>query len=149
MSTERITSSDERSLAGLAHASIVLGLFTNGVGGILAALVIWLTQREKSAYVAAQALQALVYQVLVLAVTMAAWCCWGALWMAMIFVPLFADPAAFEASPPATLWAGLFLMVVPLAIWAVTILYGLWGAARCLGGHDFEYAIVGSWLRGR
>lgn len=149
MSTERITSSDERTLAGLAHASIVLGLFTNGVGGILAALVIWLTQREKSAYVAAQALQALVYQVLVLAVTMAAWCCWGALWMAMIFVPLFADPAAFEASPPATLWAGLFLMVVPLAIWAVTILYGLWGAARCLGGHDFEYAIVGSWLRGR
>ncbi|HDH09679.1 MAG TPA: DUF4870 domain-containing protein, partial [Chloroflexi bacterium] len=39
---------DERLMAALAHASIILGPFTSGVGGIVAALVIWLTQREKS-----------------------------------------------------------------------------------------------------
>jgi hypothetical protein len=44
------------------------------------------------------------------------------------------------------LWAGLILMIVPLSIWGLTILYGLWGAARCLGGHDFKYAIIGNWL---
>jgi hypothetical protein len=31
-------------------------------------------------------------------------------------------------------------------IWGVFIVYGLYGAARCFGGHDFQYAIVGKWL---
>lgn len=148
MSMEETVRRDERTLAGLAHGSIVLGLFTNGVGGILAALVIWLTQKEKSPYTAGQALQALVYQTIVLGITMAAWCCWGFLWMGMIFVPLFANPVSEEAML-AGVWGGMFLMVVPLGIWAVTILYGLWGAARCLGGHDFRYIIIGNWLENR
>jgi uncharacterized Tic20 family protein len=137
---------DEKVLAGLAHGSILLGLFTNGVGGVVAALVIWLLQKQKSAYVAAQALQALVYQTVVFLVTMAAWCCWGVLWMAMILPPVIANPAAYETTPPPGLWSGLILMVVPLGIWGLTILYGLWGAARCLGGHDFRYAVLGKWL---
>ena len=106
MSKDNPVSKDERTLAALAHASIILGLFTNGVGGLITALLIWLTQREDSDYVANQSLQALVYQAVVLLVTMTAWCCWGALWMAMIFVPLFADPAVYEAAPPAGLWVG-------------------------------------------
>jgi uncharacterized Tic20 family protein len=149
MYTEAEVSRDEQTLAALAHASIILGLFTNGVGGLLTALVIWLTQREKSAYVANQSLQAMVYQAAVFLVTMTAWCCWGALWMAMTFVPLIADPAAFEAAPPAGLWAGLLLMVVPFSIWGVSILYGLWAAVRCFGGHDFKYPIIGNWAESR
>jgi uncharacterized Tic20 family protein len=146
MGDETTRTQDERNLAGLAHGSILLGIFTNGIGGILAALVIWLVQKEKSAYVAAQALQALVYQSLVWLVTMVAWCCWGALWMAMILVPLIANPGAYDAAPPAGMWLGLFLMAVPFGIWGLTILYGLYGAVRCFGGHDFRYAIIGNWL---
>jgi hypothetical protein len=41
---------------------------------------------------------------------------------------------------------GLLLMVVPFGIWGLTILYGLYGAVRCYGGHDFKYAIIGDWL---
>jgi hypothetical protein len=55
-------------------------------------------------------------------------------------------PLEYDTSPPPGLWAGLILMIVPLGIWGLTILYGLWGAARCLGGHDFKYAIIGNWL---
>ncbi len=33
-------SKDERTLAGLAHGSILLGTFTSGMGGIIAALII-------------------------------------------------------------------------------------------------------------
>lgn len=147
MSENRTISQDDRILAGLAHGSILLGPFTNGLGGIVAALVIWLIQKEKSAYVAYQALQALVYQSVTFLVTMIAWCCWGGLWMVMTLTPLFANPEAYETAPPAGLWAGLVLMIVPLAIWVLTILYGLWGAVRCLGGHDFRYIIIGKWLK--
>ncbi len=140
------TTQDERVLAALAHGSIVLGTFTSGLGGILAALVIWLAQKEKSAYVAGQALQSLVYQVAVFLVTMVAWCCWGFLYMMMIMVPLMSNPMAYEVTPPAGLWVGLLLMIVPFAIWGLTILYGLWAAVRCLKGDDFKYAIIGRWL---
>ena len=149
MSENTTVKQDEKVLAGLAHGSILLGIFTNGIGGVVAALVIWLLQKEKSAYAASQALQALVYQVVTFLVTMLAWCCWGALWMIMLLPPLFANPEAYQYTPPAGLWIGLFLMVVPLGLWGLSILYGLWGAARCLGGHDFKYVIIGKWLEGQ
>ncbi|UCC86490.1 MAG: DUF4870 domain-containing protein [Anaerolineales bacterium] len=146
MSDQAAIKQDERMLAGLAHGSVLLGLFTNGVGGIGTALVIWLTQKEKSAYVKAQAVQALIYQVVTLIVTMLAWCCWGGLWMALLLPPILANPDAYDKSPPASMWVGLVLMVVPFGIWGLTMLYGLWGAARCLGGHNFKYIGIGNWL---
>jgi uncharacterized Tic20 family protein len=146
MNEQMAVNQDEKTLAGLAHGSILLGLFTNGVGGIVAALVIWATQKEKSAYVAAQALQAMVYQGITFLITMLTWCCWGILYTLLIVVPLISNPGAYTDAPPAGLWVGLLLMVVPFGIWGLTILYGLYGAVRCLGGHDFKYAIIGNWL---
>jgi uncharacterized Tic20 family protein len=146
MTEQSAVSQDERVLAGLAHGSILLSVFTSGVGGIVAALLIWLIQKEKSAYVAAQALQALVYQIMAFLVTMLVWCCWGVLWMLLFLPPLLSNPNAYQTNPPAGLWVGLVLMVIPFGVWGLTILYGLWGAVRCLGGHDFEYVLVGNWL---
>ena len=146
MSEKSTITQDERVLAALAHGSIFLGIFTSGIGGIVTALVIWLVQKEKSAYVAAQALQALVYQVVTFLITMLAWCCWGLLWTLMILVPVISNPAAYETALPAGFWGGLLLIIVPLGIWGVAILYGLWAAARCLGGHDFEYVLIGRWV---
>ena len=146
MSEKVVPNKDEKNMAGLAHGSILLGLFTNGVGGIVTALVIWFTQKEKSDYVAGQSLQALVYQALAFSIVMLTWCCWGALYMAMIMLPLLANPGAYETSPPASLWLGLFLMVVPMGIGVLTTLYGLYGSLRCFGGHDFKYVLIGNWL---
>jgi len=80
---------EERVLAGLAHGSVLLGPLTNGVGGIVTTLVVWLIQRDKSAYVAFQALQALVYQVVAFFFTGLVTCCWFAVWMLM-WVPTMA-----------------------------------------------------------
>lgn len=146
MSEEMAPTQNAKTLAALAHGSILLGLFSNGVGGIVAALIIWATQKDKAPYAAAQALQSMVYQGVTFVITMMAWCCWGILYTVMIMVPLMADPAAYEAAPPASLWVGLILMIVPLALWGVMIVYGLYGAARCLAGRDFRYAIIGNWL---
>lgn len=146
MAQEVEITQNERGLAGLAHGSILLGIFTGGIGGIVTALIIWLTQKEKSPYVAGQALQALVYQSVTYLLTMAVWCCWGLCWVAAIIQPLIADPAAYETTPPVTLWLGLIFMIIPFAVWGLIILYGLYGAARGFAGADFKYVIVGDWL---
>lgn len=137
---------DEKTLAALAHGSILIGLMSNGMGGIIAALVIWIIQKEKSAYVAAQALQALVYQAVAFLLIMITWCCWGVLYTILILAPIISNPGAYDSTPPAGLWVGLVLMIVPFGIWGLTILYGLYGAARCLGGRDFKYGVIGNWL---
>lgn len=146
MIEQTVPRQNEKVLAAASHGSILLGLLTNGIGGVVAALVIWLTQKERSAYVAGQALQALVFQGFTTIVTMVAWCCWGFLWVALIIPPLVANPEAYENAVPAGFWVGLGLLAIPLAIWVATTAYGLWGAVRCLGGHDFKYAIIGNWL---
>ncbi len=146
MSQGKAIAKDEEVMAALAHGSILLGVITSGFGGIVAALAIWLIEKEKSAYAAFQAFQALIYQVVTFVLTMLAWCCWFVVWMLMFLPPLLANPDAYQEVPPAGMWIGLLLMVVPMGFWGLTILYGLWGAVRCLGGHDFRYAIVGRWL---
>jgi len=149
MNEEHVSTQEERVLAALAHGSILLGIFTNGIGGIAASLVVWLIQKEKSAYAAGQALQALVYQVATMVLTWSVWGCWGCAWMGLLLPPLMANPDAYQTTPPAGLWVGLILMIVPLGITGLTVLYGLWGAVRCLSGHDFKYAIIGRWLEGQ
>ena len=139
-------SNNERMLAALAHGSILLGVFTSGIGGIAAALVIWLTQREKSPYVAAQSLQALVYQTAVLLLSTLAFFCWGMMWVAFLLPAIWADPACCQSEPPPGLFAGLCLLICPLSLWFATIAYGIWGALRCIGGHDFKYVFIGNWL---
>ncbi len=149
MSDHTVASQDERVLAGLAHGSILLGVLTNGVGGIAAALVIWLSQKEKSVFVSTQALQALVYQVVTTVIGLLVWCFWGLLLLALVLPPVISDPDAYESAPPDSLWVGLALMVVPLGIWGLTVLYGLYGAVSSLGGRDFKYVIIGDWLKSR
>ena len=44
---------------------------------------------------------------------------------------------------------GIYAFLVPFIIGGLTIFYGLWGAVRTLGGHEFNYAIIGDWLKKR
>jgi len=127
---------DERIMSALSHGSIVL--FGTGV---IAAIVIWVTQKEKSAYIAFQALQATVYQLIGLVVVMLGWCCWTALYF-LSMIPLIAA-ADSGGDPPAVFWLSLMLMFVPLAVMGLWVLGGLWGAVRTLQGRDFRYLILG------
>ena len=139
---------DERVLAGIAHASIVLNLLTGGFGGIIAALVIWLTQRKDSAWVGFQAFQAAVYQLLGLAVSFISIMCWFVLWFGSL-IPVMANPNQYSDAPPAGFFASFALLCVPLIIGILWTIYGLWGALRAWQGEDFRYTLLGDTLAGR
>jgi uncharacterized Tic20 family protein len=151
---QRALTQDERTMAALAHASVVLtfviALGSGGLGGLLGVLVpllIWLTYKEKSAYVSFQALQATVFQavsilvmVIVVAVSIvlivAGWTISGALTAVLIGLCLM--PFAVLI----TVVLALLVLILPLA----QLGYGLYAAYETYQGRDFRYWLIGETL---
>ena len=134
-------SPDERTWASLAHASALLNLF-GGIGGIIAALVIWLVEREKSAWVGFQALQALVFQAAVVVITV----------LVVVVVWVVGFVISF-----ATIGIGTFVAVPVMilvffggfAMMAAGMVYACYGAYQIYQGREFRYRWVADWLQQR
>jgi uncharacterized Tic20 family protein len=134
-------SNDERTLAALAHASIVLN--SAGLVGLVAAAVIWATQRERSAYVRGHALQALVYQGVVLVLSLVLVLSWGAC-VALSLLPMALRPDLYsQGDLPGPFWLALSGMIIPIVLGVVATLWGLFGAIQAYRARPFFYALVG------
>ncbi len=133
------TTQDERVMAALAHAAIILPNI-----GVIVPLVIWLTQKDKSRFVAFQALQALAYHVVLIAGWFVAIGCF----IASIFGLVFAINSSSSGSEFGFLvpFLGIgFIVFVSLGF----VIYGLIGAVMTLQGQDFRYVLIGDWLSHR
>jgi uncharacterized Tic20 family protein len=121
----------------LAHLSTLLNLAT-GFGGPIAALIIYLVYKDRSRFVAYQALQALVFQLI--------WWCGGGLliglmWaivgvLSAIIIGIVLIPVAACITP--------ILVLLPVG----ALVYGIIGAVQVSQGQDFKYWLVGDWVRG-
>ena len=131
------TLSDERLMAAIAHGSVVV----TGPG-IVVGVLIWLTQKEKSPYAAAQAMQAAVYQLLGTIAVVALWIAYS-IFVTIACIPIFQNPAQYENTLPPLFWPSMASMVIPFAVMVVWWLYGLWGALQCWRGEEFRYAFIG------
>jgi len=127
-----LSPSDERTWAMLAHLSVLINLFT-GILGPVVAFVIYIVFKERSRYVAYQALQSLLLQLIVWvgggAIIGAAWAVSGLLAAVLI---------GFLLMPFACL-----LSFVPL----IAPIYGIIGALKTSQGEDFKYYLIGDWVR--
>ena len=133
-------SSEERLMAAIAHAAVVV------FGpGILVGVFIWLTQKEKAAYASKQGLQAAVFQLIGMIVTMVLWVVWG-IFYALTWIPFVNNPELLDGPPPPIFWIGMISMVVPLLVMLAWSLYGLWGAVQAFRGQDFRYILIGKLL---
>jgi uncharacterized Tic20 family protein len=136
-----IPTTEERLMAAISHGGVIVS-----GPGVLVGLVIWLTQREKSPYAARQGMQAAVYQLLGFLGIIALWFLWGIFYF-LTFIPLIIYPDRYQDAPPPIFWVGMGSMIIPIAFMVVWALYGLWGALRCLQGRDFNYALLGKYLK--
>ena len=134
-------SQDDRIMAAIAHVTVMLPMM-----GILAPIVIWVTQKEKSHFVSFQSLQALVYQLFMILV----WIIGMIIYFAslIIIIPL---SNSFTVSSSAF---GHLIVIIPfLAIGIVFLVefvmmvYGVEGAVRVLQGKDFRYVLLGERLK--
>ena len=117
---------EEMIVSALAHASVILGVVTGGLAGVAIALVLWLIYKDKSRYIAFQAMQALVFQLAIAAVLLLA-----GITMVISFVTICLIPV------------GLILLLALIALPFAALFYGLYGAYETYYGEDFQYAWVG------
>ena len=128
-----LTQDEERTWAMLAHLSILVNLFT-GMLGPFVALIIYLVFAARSKYVAYHALQSFLFQLVV-------WFGIGIMWgfvglSSLLIVGLLLIPVACVLTP-------VFLLGMALAP-----IYGVIGAVKTSQGEDFQYWLVGEWVRG-
>jgi hypothetical protein len=114
---------DDNLMAAIAHAGIL-------VLGVLLPVIIWLIKKEKSKYVAFQALQAAVYQLAVFVLFIG-------LWVVMFVLAIV------------TGGLGGILMILLLPLILIAVVYGLYGAYMCYQGKDFKYVLIGNMLAKR
>ena len=143
MKEQTVPSQEERLLAALAHAAIVT-TYIAPVAGIL----IYVTQKEKSAYAARQGLQAAIYQLVGMLVFIVAWVLWGICY-ALSFIPIISASNQYSDAPPPIFWVGMGSMICPLILMGLWGLYGLYGALRTWSGADFRYAVIGNLVADR
>ena len=135
--SENELSMEERLLAAVAHASVII----TGVG-VLVGILIWLTQKEKYPYAVKQAVQAAIYQLIGTILIVGLWMVDGLLGLLSI-IPIIQHPEMYENTVPWLVWASLVFMIVPFVVMFVWWIYGCWAAYRSWKGVDFRYLLIG------
>jgi uncharacterized Tic20 family protein len=135
---------NDKIMAALAHVSAILPFM-----GVIAPIVIWTTQKDKSEFVAFQALQAIAYQLLMIL----AWFVGMGCYMLSIFSTFLTIPfAGGEADPTVAplLMVGFFVPFIIFGVMflggAIFIIYGIIGAVAIFQGKEFRYLIIGKRL---
>ena len=115
-----MSAQDEQTWSMLSHLSVLLSLVT-GIGGPIAALVIWLVYKDRSQRVAFHALQSLWYQVAWIVILSVGWMLTGIL--SLIFI-------------------GLLLIPVMLIATIVPLVHQCYAAYKVNQGVDYRYPII-------
>ena len=137
ISTQPLSSSEERTWSVMAHLSILLNLIT-GFAGPIAALVIYLIYKDRSRTVAYHALQAMIFQLI--------WWYGGGLLIGLMWLIVGALSAILIGVIliPIAIVVTLLLAMLPLG----AVIYGIIAAIQVNQGQDFKYWLVGDWVRG-
>ena len=135
---------NDRIMAALAHVTVILPLM-----GIIAPIVIWVTQKDKSEYVAFQALQAIVYQLTMILAWFIGMACYMLSFFGMFFTIPFAESNASAAPSPFEMVSFFFPFLIFGAIFLGGILFMIYGIAAgimTIQGKDFRYIFIGKRL---
>ena len=129
---------DERVMAALSHASALLPMM-----GVIAPIIIWVTQREKSKYVAFQSLQALAYQLSMIVAYFVGMGCYMLFFFGMFITLPFASSSGSSHNIDPIFGLGF---LIPFLIMGVVfiggfifVIYGVFGAIKAFQGKPFKY----------
>lgn len=136
---QAMPSQEDKIMAALAHICVILPLW-----GLVGAIVIWATQKEKSRFVAFQALQATAYQLSLVLLYLVGMVCYMVSFFGFMFTIPFMEETG--AGPPPGFFLPFCVLGCLMLLGLAYLAYGFWAAVATLRGQDFRYVILGQWL---
>ena len=143
VNTSTIPTPDEKIMAAISNITAIVFFI-----GILAPIVIWITQKDKSPYLRFQALQAFAFQLLMIVIWLIGFVCYFCGFIFPIMGGMLLDQFGSGSG-------GEWLVIVPLLVLAgmgllelILVLYAIAGAVQCLRGKDFHYLVLGTAVEG-
>jgi uncharacterized Tic20 family protein len=133
---------DERVMAALANVSAILPFM-----GVIAPIIIWVTQKDKSQFVAFQSLQALVYQLTMIVAWMVGMGCYMcSFFLTFLTIPFSSTNQISPSNDPLIFLTFFFPFLIFGGIFLggfLFIIYGVVGAVMTIQGKPFRYVIIG------
>jgi uncharacterized Tic20 family protein len=141
---------EDQVAAAVSHATCIIPVF----GGILP-LIVWITQKDRGGFIRFQSLQALVYQGL----GTAAYLAFMLLYMVSLFGMMgviFLGAGGMENPSPESIM-GVLALQIPMLCFALLLviggplyhLFGFIASLKVLRGGDYNYPLLGRYLRKR
>ena len=127
-------SKEERIMALLSHLSIFIPNI-----GMLAPIIIWVTDKEKSDFVRFNALQAIFFQ-LIFFILMMLFMFVGTVLM-LAAIPWF--NLSSNAEPGTLFFLSMVFMFMFFPLWIIFGIYAVVASAKSYKGKMFKYAIIG------
>lgn len=128
-------SKEEKIMALLSHLSIFIPNI-----GVLAPIIIWITNKEKSDFVRFHALQAIFFQLIFFVLMM--------LFIFIGIILMFASIPWFDLSsnpePGGVFFLSMIFMFMFFPLWIIFGIYAAVASAKSYKGEIFKYAIIGS-----
>lgn len=143
--SSQMSPQDERVMAGISHISALIPMM-----GLFAPIIIWVTQKDKSEYVAFQSLQALAYQLsMIVAYFIGMGCYMFSFFGMFVAIPMLPQ----DGSPDPVSPFAFIPMFLPFIVMGVLFLFGfiliayaIIGAVQAFQGKPFRYLLIGGWV---
>lgn len=141
MNTTSYPTQDERVMAALSHVTVLIPTI-----GVIAPIVIWATQKEKSRFVAFQALQAAAFQLLIVVLWFVGMACYmGSFFLMFGGIALSQSAGRFNPGPGFAVIPFLVIFGM-LSIMLLMVIIGIVAAIMVFQGKDFHYPLIGDFV---
>jgi len=137
--SEKINS-DDRLMSMLSHLSVLIPNI-----GIIAPIVIWVTQKDKSKFVRFNAIQAIFFQLVFFILIMLS----IFIGFILMFISLPSLTANPDAAPGVLFWVSMGILNLYFPLWFFFSIYAIVAAVKSFKGKIFRYIIIGKIIEKR
>ena len=132
--------SDDKLMSMLSHLAILIPNI-----GIIAPIVIWLTQKEKSKFIRYNAIQAIFFQLLFFILLMLS----IFIGIILMAISIILANASTGGEPGVFFWVSMGIINLYFPLWFFFSIYAIVAAVKSFKGKKFRYLIIGKIIEKR
>jgi len=125
---------EEKLMSLLSHLSIIIPNI-----GVIAPIIIWVTQKDKSKFLRFNAIQAIFFQLVFFVLVMLSVFTGVILMLVSTFI-ITKNP---DAAPGALFWVSMGIVYLYFPLWIIFVIYAVVAAVKSFKGRIFRYLIIG------